>query len=80
MNNTCIDLYLHLQNAHILKINQNILYYKVIYEKGPASYVKKKMKLIKDIEVAGYFKGGILPSPNPYNGPLLRIIIKNAFI
>jgi len=26
------------------------------------------MKLIKDIGVAGYFKGGILPSSNPYNG------------
>jgi hypothetical protein len=30
----CVDLYLHLQNAHILKINQNILYCELINEKG----------------------------------------------
>src|ERR1044071_3390148 len=69
LNNTCIDLYLHLQNAHILKINQNILYCKVIHEKGPAGYVKMK---VKNNRVAGCFKGGIkhkcLPSPNPYIG------------
>ena len=54
-----------------LKINR-ILYYifhEVIHEKGPAGYVKMK---VKNNRVAGCFKGGIkhkcLPGPNPYIG------------